>query len=135
VTSAITRSACFAAPVPNFLAERGLGPPLEHIPHLYYCDPIEGKDALGHDVPPGFCIDISHVLDVKAELLSAHASQREWLLSHHGMDHYVQSMKNWNAHRGKQFGVPFAEGFRQHLGHSYPQDNLLGAILGERVNG
>jgi hypothetical protein len=27
-------------------------------------------------------------------------------------------------------GVAFAEGFRQHLGHSYPQDNLLGHLLG-----
>ena len=27
-------------------------------------------------------------------------------------------------------GVGSAEGFRQHLGHSYPQDNLLGDLLG-----
>jgi hypothetical protein len=25
--------------------------------------------------------------------------------------------------------VEFAEGFRQHLGHSYPQDNLLQELL------
>jgi len=26
--------------------------------------------------------------------------------------------------------VAHAEGFRQHLGHSYPQGNLLGDLLG-----
>ena len=45
MTSTIVRAAVFAGPIPNFLRERQPGPPLEHIPHLYYCDPIEGKDA------------------------------------------------------------------------------------------
>src|SRR5262245_42110734 len=56
MTSALARAAAFAAPIPNFLRERDLGPPLEHIPHLYYCDPIEGRDALGRAVAPDFCI-------------------------------------------------------------------------------
>src|SRR4051812_601792 len=38
MTSTLTRAAAFAAAVPNFLADRGLPTPLEHIPHLYYCD-------------------------------------------------------------------------------------------------
>jgi N-acetylglucosamine malate deacetylase 1 len=130
MTSTAVRAAAFAAPIPNFLAERGLGPVLRQIPHLYYCDPIEGKDAVGREVPPGFCVDVSGVIDAKAELLTCHASQREWLLKHHGMDHYVHAMREWGARRGRACGVAFAEGFRQHLGHSYPQDNLLGEILG-----
>jgi LmbE family N-acetylglucosaminyl deacetylase len=129
-TSQLVRAAAFAAPIPNFLAGRGLGPPLEHIPHLYYCDPIEGKDPLGRDIPPGFCVDVSGVVEEKAALLACHASQREWLLKHHGMDQYLQAMRDWGAHRGKGRGVAYAEGFRQHLGHSYPQDNLLGQLLG-----
>ena len=28
-------------------------------------------------------------------------------------------------------GVAFAEGFRQHLGHSYPHDNLVAELLGK----
>jgi LmbE family N-acetylglucosaminyl deacetylase len=130
-TSLIVRAAAFAAPIANFLADRDLGPPLDHIPHVYYCDPIEGKDPLGHDVPPGFCIDISAALDVKAEMLARHASQRDWLRKQHGIDQYVQAMKDWSAQRGKMCGVKYAEGFRQHLGHSYPQDNLVGMLLGE----
>jgi LmbE family N-acetylglucosaminyl deacetylase len=129
MTSTIVRAAVFAAPIPNFLREAGLGVPLQHIPHLYYCDPIEGKDPLGREVPPGFCIDVSTEIEEKAAMLACHASQREWLRKHHGMDHYIEAMRAWSAEQGKRAGVAYAEGFRQHLGHSYPQDNLLGQLL------
>jgi LmbE family N-acetylglucosaminyl deacetylase len=129
VTSTVVRAATFAAPIPNFLRDRGHPPPLAQIPHLYYCDPIEGKDALGREVAPSFCIDISQVIDDKAQLLACHASQREWLLKHHGMDQCLQAMRDWAAQRGRVAGVPYAEGFRQHLGHSYPQENLLLQVL------
>jgi LmbE family N-acetylglucosaminyl deacetylase len=129
-TSRIVRAAAFGAPIPNFLSNRKLAKPLPHIPHLYYCDPIEGKDHVGQSIAPGFCIDISSMIEEKAAMLACHASQREWLLKHHGMDHYINSMRGWGAHRGKACGVAYAEGFRQHLGHSYPQDNLLGQLLG-----
>ena len=130
MTSTIVRAAAFAGPIPNFLAERGLGTVLPRIPSLYYCDPIEGKDALGRDVAPGFRIDISKVIEAKAAMLAAHASQRDWLLKHHGMDQYVQAMRDWSARRGQECGVAFAEGFRQHLGHSYPQENVVAELLG-----
>jgi hypothetical protein len=81
-------------------------------------------------VAPGFCIDISQVIETKARMLACHASQRDWLLKHHGMDQYLQAMRDWGAARGRRHGVAFAEGFRQHLGHSYPQDNLIGRLLG-----
>jgi LmbE family N-acetylglucosaminyl deacetylase len=129
MTSLIARAATFAAPIPNFLEDRRLGPPLPHIPHLYYCDAIEGKDPLGRDVPPGFVVDISGVLDTKVAMLARHSSQREWLLKHHGIDQYIEAMKQWGAQRGKSIGVAYGEGFRQHLGHSYPQDNVLGDLL------
>jgi LmbE family N-acetylglucosaminyl deacetylase len=129
VTSTIVRAATFGAPIPNFLQERNLGSPLPHIPHLYYCDAIEGKDALGREIAPGFVIDVSRVMDTKAAMLARHASQREWLLKHHGMDQYIEAMKHWSAHRGKAIGVAHGEGFRQHLGHSYPQGNVLATLL------
>src|SRR5262249_48886261 len=77
MTSMVGRAAAFGAPIRISLADRALSPPLAHIPHLYYCDPIEGKDPLGRDVAPGLRIDISGVLDTKVAMLSAHASQRE----------------------------------------------------------
>jgi LmbE family N-acetylglucosaminyl deacetylase len=130
VTSTIVRAAVFGAPIPNFLAERGIGEPLPHIPHLYYCDPIEGKDALGREIEPDFCVDISAVMDDKSAMLACHMSQRDWLMQHHGMDQYILAMKEWSARRGQRLGTHFGEGFRQHRGHSYPQDNLLGQLLG-----
>src|SRR5262245_32246991 len=123
MTSVITRAGVFGAPIPNFFRARGIGKPLAHIPPLYYCHPIEGKDPLGRDVAPAFRIDISQVIDTKADMLACHASQRDWLLKHHGMDQYLKAMRDWSAQRGREAGVSFAEGFRQHLGHSYPQDN------------
>lgn len=130
VTSTLVRAAVFGAPAPNFFRDRGHAPALEHIPHLYYCDPIEGKDLFGLEVKPGFCIDISDVFDTKREAMASHASQREWLLKHHSIDHYLDAQRDWAAKRGRVCGVAYAEGFRQHLGHSYPQDNLLGQLLG-----
>jgi LmbE family N-acetylglucosaminyl deacetylase len=135
MTSMLVRAAVFGAPAPNIFAEHGHPPPPAHIPHLYYCDPAEGKDALGRAVEPAFRIDISGVIDAKAEMLAAHASQRNWLLKHHGMDQFVQSMRDWCAACGRPAGVGFAEGFRQHLGHSYPQDNLLAQLLGALPGG
>jgi LmbE family N-acetylglucosaminyl deacetylase len=129
MTSYIVRAAAFAAPAPNFLRDRGHKPALERIPHLYYADAVEGKDPLGREIPPSFCVDISKVIETKAQMLACHASQRDWLRKHHGMDHYLNAMRDWSAQRGKTCGVAFAEGFRQHLGHSYPQENLLGSLV------
>jgi LmbE family N-acetylglucosaminyl deacetylase len=130
VTSSLARAAAFAAPAPNFLRDRGHDPALDRIPHLYYCDAIEGKDLAGRSVDPHFHVDVSNAIDQKTEMLACHASQREWLWKQHGMDQYVQTMRDWGARRGQMCGVAYAEGFRQHLGHSYPQDNLIGCLLG-----
>lgn len=128
-TSKIVRGAAFAAPIGNFLHGRHEHPPIEHIPHLYYCDPLEGKDAFGNVIKPSFRVDVSHVIHTKAAMLSCHDSQRAWLKKHHGVDSLVDSMKEWGAAQGKACGVAYAEGFRQHLGHSFPQDNLLAKLL------
>jgi LmbE family N-acetylglucosaminyl deacetylase len=131
--SKLVRAATFAAPIPNFLHAPGQNepnPPLDHIPYLFYCDPLDGKDAFGNFIRPAFRIDVANVIELKAKMLACHASQRNWLAKHHGVDNYITSMRDWAAFQGKQAGVSYAEGFRQHLGHSYPQDNLLGKLLG-----
>src|SRR5262249_36429153 len=135
MTSALARAAAFAAPVPNFLSDRGHPPHLEHIPHLYYCDAIEGKDLFGREVPADFRVDVTPVIEAKAEMLACHASQRDWLLKHHGMDQYVETMREWGRRRGREHGAAYAEGFRQHLGHGYPQHNLLGRPPGSADRG
>ncbi len=129
-TSLLVRAACFAASAPNAKTHFDeAAPPLAAIPHLYYTDAIEGKDIFGAPIPPSVYVDISAVIETKVAMLACHASQRDWLLKQHGMDHYVESMKHWSARRGSEIGVAYAEGFRQHLGHAYPQDNLLEKLL------
>ncbi len=129
--SVICRDAAFCAPIKNALTGvPNPAPPLDHIPHLYYADPLEGKDLLGNRITPTCTIDISTTIERKAAMLACHASQREWLLRHHGVDEYLNSMREWSGKRGAEVGVAFAEGFRQHLGHAYPQDDLLVAELG-----
>ncbi|MEZ6140478.1 MAG: PIG-L family deacetylase [Zavarzinella sp.] len=130
MTSRTVRGATFAAPIPNYLFDRWSHAPLEHIPHLYYCDPLEGKDVFGQPIVPQFRLNITEQIPLKEKMLAAHASQREWLIRHHGVDDYIIAMKHWAETQGKALGVPFAEGFRQHLGHSYPQNNLLVELLG-----
>lgn len=129
MTSLLGRAACFNAPIPNFCSELNPPPPLAHIPHLYYCDPIEGKDKFGHEVEATTFVNIEHQMELKERMLACHASQREWLMKHHGMDQYLLSMKEWAAKRGSESNVTAAEGFRQHLGHSYPQDDLLKSLF------
>jgi len=130
----LARSAAFAFPVPNASAL-----PLvagSAVPWLYYCDPIEGIDPYsGAPVNPTVSIDVSNVLDRKAAMLACHASQREWLRAHHGMDEYIEAMKRHGARRGGAAGVAAAEAFVQHRGHPYPQSDLIAELFGNLVKG
>lgn len=123
ITGTLVQSACFAGGVVNI--ETPGQAPLDYIPHLYYADSIDGRDIYGIPLPPTTLVDISTVMDVKTEMLSSHKSQREWLRQHHGMDEYILSMKRMAENRGRLAGVQYAEGFRQHLGHAFPQNNLI----------
>jgi len=128
MASLLARAASFIYGAPNcsaFPLREGAG-----VPHLYYCDPVEGVDPLGHPVEPTTFVDVSGQLEKKTEMLACHASQRAWLLEHHGVDEYLDSMKRHTALRGKQAGVAAAEAFVQHLGHPYPQDDFLQATYG-----
>jgi LmbE family N-acetylglucosaminyl deacetylase len=102
------------------------------IPYLYYCDPIEGVDPLGRPVEPTTWIDVTGQLPKKTQMLACHASQREWLMAHHGMDEYLESMKRHVAMRGRQIGVAAAEAFVQHRGHAYPRNDILAELFGSR---
>jgi LmbE family N-acetylglucosaminyl deacetylase len=130
--SRLAQTACFCCGVVN--VETPGDEPFEPIPYLYYADAVEGKDNLGTPIQPSMIVDVSSVMDVKEKMLCCHESQRDWLLKHHGMDEYVNSMKAFGSKRGGQIGSRFGEGFRQHLGHAYPQDNILKKELGDLVH-
>jgi LmbE family N-acetylglucosaminyl deacetylase len=120
----LARSAAFAYAAPN-ASELPLLPG-STIPWLYYCDPVEGRDPYtGETVRPTTQINVTDQITRKTEMLACHASQREWLRSHHGMDEYIDAMRRFGAERGREIGVEFAEAFVQHRGHPFPQTDLL----------
>jgi LmbE family N-acetylglucosaminyl deacetylase len=123
----LARAAAFSYPIPNASTL-----PLidgSAIPWLYYCDPVEGTDPYSGDlVKPTTYIDVTTQLERKCEMLAAHASQRDWLRAHHGMDEYIESMKRYSAERGRQIGSSYAEAFVQHRGHPFPTTDLLAEL-------
>jgi LmbE family N-acetylglucosaminyl deacetylase len=128
MASQLGRAASFVYGCPN-----ASGFPLlekTRVPHLYYCDPMEGIDPFGNPVTPTTVIDITDQLERKATALACHISQREWLRDYHGMDEYLESMKRHAAMRGGQAGVKAAEAFVQHRGHAYPKDDILAEHFG-----
>ncbi|HEY1685337.1 MAG TPA: PIG-L deacetylase family protein [Tepidisphaeraceae bacterium] len=121
--SILARSASFIYAAPNcstLPVKTG-----SRVPYLYYCDPLEGIDPLGKPVEPTTLVDITDAMETKEKMLACHASQRQWLQDHHGMDEYIDAMKRHAAQRGKLIGKQYAEAFVQHRGHAYPQDDLL----------
>ena len=107
-----------------------MGHCLDWVPHLYYATPLEGKDRWGQVVPVDFYLDITEVMEAKRNMLACHESQRSWLKAHHGMDQYLDTMVRWATEQGMRCNTSYAEGFRQEKSHAYPQDNLLGKVLG-----
>lgn len=151
-TSRLAREAAFASTMPNWAtlpvqkagttparsARRGARPaaPCERIPALLYADPIDLVDSSGQQVPAQFLVDVSSVIEQKAAMLAAHASQREWLRQQHGEDEYLHWMRRLGAARAAAFrkrSVTHAEGFVQHLGHGFPKADVLTPVLGDAV--
>lgn len=130
MTSKVVLTACFSCGIRNMeVCEE----PFEPVPWLYYSDPMEGKDKFGDPVVPKMYVDITEEMPVKEKMLGCHASQRNWLLEHHKMDEYILAMKRFSASRGEEINTTYAEGFRQHLGHGFSQENVLQEILGDKL--
>lgn len=124
----LARAASFGFPMPNASSTPLSGS--AQVPYLYYVDPLEGLDPYsGELVTPTRTVDITDVIDRKADMLALHASQRDWLRSHHGMDEYLDAMKRHGRRRGEMIGVDYAESFVQHRGHAYPHNDLLATLL------
>jgi LmbE family N-acetylglucosaminyl deacetylase len=125
----LARAAAFSYPIPNASAlPRTDG---AAVPWLYYCSPVENRDPYTLELTrPTTYVDISQVIATKTEMLACHASQRDWLRAHHGVDEYIETMKRHAAERGGEIEMPYAEGFTQHRGHPFPQNDLLTELLG-----
>ena len=130
-TSILVRDACFAAPVPNY--EPGGARPLVAIPHLYFADPIDGRDRNGVKIVPDFAVNLESTFAKKRAMLECHASQIGWVEKQHGIADYAGAMLEWTKTRGRGFGVTYAEGFRQYTGTPYPRTKLLQELVGEAL--
>ena len=129
--SQLTRDACFASSVPNY--RTGPSPALDAIPHLYFMDPIGGRDREGRKIVADFGADIAAGFAMKQRMLSAHVSQAEWVARQHGITDHLASMEAWSRRRGRDFGCPFAEGFRQYRHEPYPKTPVLQDLLADAL--
>lgn len=130
-TAKLTRSASIGSFIPNAVngpIATGAG-----VPHFYYADPAGSVDYFGNPAIATTFVDITKTMKTKEKMLKTHASQRDWLRAHYGVDEYTAMMKRGAVSRGKDIGVKFAEGFRQHKGQGYPQDCILSRELGDLV--
>ena len=127
-TSALVRDACFAAGAPNY--RTGSAPPLAAVPHLYFTDPIGGRDREGRRITPDFAVDIAASFETKRRMLGAHESQLSWLAKQHDLADPIEAMAAWSRRRGRDFGVDVAEGFRQYRNEPYPRSPLLQELVG-----
>ena len=128
--SRLVRASAFAVAMPLYQTGSPVpAPPAPSTPALYYADAVEGVDHFGKRIAPEWYVDISDVMDAKRTMLSYHRSQRQWLQSHHGIDEYLNRMASWGEVNGRECGVLYAEGLRQHLGHGYPHEPVLQASL------
>jgi LmbE family N-acetylglucosaminyl deacetylase len=129
--SLLVRDACFAASVPHYVT--GPAEPTSAIPHLYFMDPIGGRDREGRWVAGDFGVDISAAFETKGRMLLAHESQHAWVARQHGITDHLASMEAFSRRKGQDFGVEYGEGFRQYRNTPYPRTPRLQELIGEAL--
>lgn len=129
--SLLVRDACFAAPVANY--RTGAAPALPGIPPLYFTDAIGGRDRDGNPLRREFGVDIGRHYDTKRAMVAEHRSQVAWVARQHGIADFVGDMDAWTRKVGHDFGVSYAEGFRQYRHPPYPREMKLQHLLGAVV--
>jgi N-acetylglucosamine malate deacetylase 1 len=133
-TSRLCQTACFGAVAPNYrTGARKAARATRSVPHLYYAQPFGGRDILGKEVRPGLCVDITATMERKERMLACHESQQAWLRTQQSIADPLALMRKMAEGAGQFSGFRWAEGFRQHLGQGFPEDNLLGRLLGDLV--
>ncbi|MBD3227613.1 MAG: PIG-L family deacetylase [Candidatus Lokiarchaeota archaeon] len=132
ITSKLIQTACFAAGMPNIKTKDI--EPFNTMPYLYYADPLEGIDKMGIPIEPSFVVNIDSTMEIKEKMLCCHESQRSWLKEYHKIDEYVLKMKQFARSRGELINCRYGEGFRMHLGHATPKENILKGVLTDFVH-
>jgi len=113
-------------------------PPVECDVTVYHAQPHGNRDSLNRLVHPDFFIDISPVIDEKADMLAEHKSQAEWLDHTQGMNAYLETMRGLAGEMGSlSTRCEFAEGWRRHnpLGLCAVDADPLANLLRDHVAG
>ncbi len=127
----------FVRGMPNY---RSIPPvdPIDRDVTIYHAMPHGLCDGLRNPIRPDFYVDVSPVIERKAEMLARHASQKDWLDRTQGFDSYIEAMTDMTARMGQLSGrFAFAEGWRRHLHFGYsrtertPLEDLLTAKICE----
>jgi len=113
-------------------------PPIECDITVYHAQPHGNRDSLNRLIRPDFFIDISSVIEEKANMLAEHKSQKEWLDHSQGMDAYLNTMRGFASEMGSlSTRCEFAEGWRRHnpLGLCAADADPLANLLRDHVAG
>ncbi len=105
---------------------------------VYHALPYGLIDMMKRPIAPEFFIDVTSVIDEKAEFLSRHVSQKDWLDKSQGLDSYLIAMREMSRKVGAMSGrFEYAEGWRghNHLGYSAKEINPLRDLLGDLCTG
>ena len=134
-TARIAVTAAFTNSMPNFHTIPHEEPIQKEVA-LYHALPYGLHDGLSNKVKAHLYVDITTVIDLKAEMLSYHTSQRNWLDDSQKLDSYVQTLRDMSQQVGSDSGkYHFAEGWIRHnpLGYSSPKFAPLEEILQNHV--
>lgn len=133
-TSRLCQTACFGAMAPNFqTGSHKIARPIRSVPHLYYAEPFGGRDILGEEIHSTLFVDIASTLSRKEQMLACHESQVAFLSAQQGLTDMGRMLREMAGRAGNISACASAEGFRQHLGQGFPQDNLLNTLVGTRA--
>jgi LmbE family N-acetylglucosaminyl deacetylase len=129
-------TAAFARGMRNYRTEPPL-PPVDRGVVLYHALPYGLRDGLRRPPHPDFCVDITHTIERKKQMLACHRSQQDWLQVSQGENRYLAAIDPMAREVGRWSGrFEYAEGWIRHLhlGFSEAGHDPLPSLLGpERV--
>lgn len=135
-TSRLMVSACFTRGMPNWQTEPRQRPTFQDC-YLYHAQPLGNLDPLREPIVPSLLVDVTDKMQLKADMLCEHRSQKNWLDVSQGKDAYIDAMREMAEQVAdmSNSAVEYAEGWRQHLhvGLSAHDGDPLTEALGDRV--
>ena len=130
-TSSIVEAACLLSTLPNVPIDVH---PLTKTPALYYAAPLNLKNHLGKPFYPSCIVDVTEMIFTKRHMIDAHQSQKRLVEKIFEEGNFVEGMLTKHDRAlGVKVGVPYAEGFLQHLGAGFPSEPLLQNTLSTYV--